>query len=138
MSEELSLSDFSHPVDAERVRHIPLEQLPVCIRYAEDARDKAHAEWFTALQNYNQRKLTLTVYYHEELKRGFMAAEAKAETDEPVIEAGAYSIACRNRRLALEATVGQLKREFKVKLLVARQARRAQAAALRPRKRWRF
>jgi hypothetical protein len=49
-----------------------------------------------------------------------MAAGAKAVTDEQVIDAGINSMTCKKQLKGLEAVVGQLKREFKVKLLEAR------------------
>jgi hypothetical protein len=52
-----------------------------------------------------------------------MAAEAKAATNEEVVANGAYSMSCRNRRLEFDSLVGQLKREFKTKLLEAKKSR---------------
>jgi hypothetical protein len=116
MPESALFSTECYSLSPEDVANVPLDRLPLFIRVAEEARNKTDSEWFSALQHYNQTRLQLTVYYHEELKLGIRAAEFKANTDPNVVEVAINSRAARDRLRAITSVVDQLKRTFEVKV----------------------
>jgi hypothetical protein len=116
VSEPALLSTVVYSLSPKDVANIPLDSLPLFIRVAEEARDKADGEWFSAFQHYKQTRLQLAIYYHEELKLGIRAAEFKAETDPNVVEVGINARAARDRLRAITSVVDQLKRIFEVKI----------------------